>query len=698
MTRLRPHLTAIGIALALVGFAVLVWHRRWICDDGLIFVRAVRQLLAGNGPNYNAFERIETSTSTLWTYLLAAAGWISGASISRLAVGLGGVAAVAGVALALDGTRRWHRGRGEARPLAPFGILLVFAVSAYWNFATSGLESGLSIGWIGLAWWLLVALHEVAPRRFQLVAAFVFGLGPLVRPDFGIITIAFLIALAALVRPRLRAALALAAVAFALPAAYEVFRAGYYGLLVPLPALAKSATHAEWARGLGYLLNFLGAYFLWLPLIGFVLVLGGMIAAGARRDRVLVATPVITGLVMTLYIVRVGGDFMHARMMLPATFVLLLPAALLPVDRRSALLVAVFVAWALWIGIRPATSRRVSAFGIEDEWAGYVRWTKTKHPIDPEPFIEADRPNSTYMIDALNAGRRRLMTEDHDLDVPLRPDLAAPGVYAAGRLGTGGAVAPLDAIAADTLGLANAIGARITKTQPGLPGHEKALPRAWLVADFGDPDNLTGTVPVTKVAVMAARHAMQCGEIAELLASVRAPMTPRRFWDNLVGAVRRTRLVIPADPLDAELAFCGGGPRVEVSSSYSREGWDPTWAVDGDRTSRPGAVGFSSFVPNPAQHTEWIAVRAPSGTASQVTLTPVMGGGLGFPLDFEVQIWNGTAWVTRATRTHEPIPTEPLTITWSPADKTDRVRIYATGLRKVAGDYVLQFAEVEAGP
>ena len=36
-------------------------------DDGLIVLRTVRNLLAGNGPVFNAGERVEANTSTAWT-------------------------------------------------------------------------------------------------------------------------------------------------------------------------------------------------------------------------------------------------------------------------------------------------------------------------------------------------------------------------------------------------------------------------------------------------------------------------------------------------------------------------------------------------------------------------------------------------------------------------------------------------------
>jgi arabinofuranosyltransferase len=57
--------------------------------------------------------------------------------------------------------------------------------------------------------------------------------------------------------------------------------------------------------------------------------------------------------------------------------------------------------------------------------------------------------------------------------------------------------------------------------------------------------------------VVAARHAMSCGALEELVDSTRRPMTFGRFWSNLTGAFGRTTLVVPADPFEAEKKFCG---------------------------------------------------------------------------------------------------------------------------------------------
>lgn len=97
----------------------------------------------------------------------------------------------------------------------------------------------------------------------------------------------------------------------------------------------------------------------------------------------------------------------------------------------------------------------------------------------------------------------------------------------------------------------------MTVTRPGTPGHERLLHFAWVVAEFGDPANdATSPLGIAPAAIAATRHAMTCGELAELRESVRAPLTAERFWLNLKGAWRRSRIIIPSDPVLAEQKFC----------------------------------------------------------------------------------------------------------------------------------------------
>jgi len=78
----------------------------------------------------------------------------------------------------------------------------------------------------------------------------------------------------------------------------------------------------------------------------------------------------------------------------------------------------------------------------------------------------------------------------------------------------------------------------------GRSGHEKDLPPAWDVAEA--TQLTTGVLPQDEIA--AARLALRCPRIQEMLDSVRAPLTAERFWDNLTGVFGRSALRYPAVP------------------------------------------------------------------------------------------------------------------------------------------------------
>ena len=545
--------TALSIAIVLVVFSHDIWQRRWISDDGLIYVRTVRQILAGNGPTFNTFERAEADTSVLWTYLLTAAGWLSHGDPSHWAVLLGAVLSVTALGIAMDATRRLLVQHGSHGIMLPAGVLIVLAAYPFWDFATSGLETGLCFAWLAVVWWLLVTLRAGRELTFAVVV----GLGTLVRPDLAVVSAVFLVVGWLVMRPSRRDTLLLLGAAAALPFAYEVFRAGYYGTLVPLPALAKSASASAWKRGWGYLIDFERPYRLWLP-AAVIAALATFVLLRRRLSRAeirIALAPVIAAAIWTLYVLRVGGDFMHARMLLGPAFLVVFPVLLVPLRLATAPALAVLTVWTVLVVHDTADGNtHATVPPIEDERVGYTLWTGKHHPIDARGFIAADAPASRPALDGLAHGQRKLYAMG-GFATDLAPSAPSNLVYAAGRLGTSGAVLPLDTIAADTLGLANPLGARITPTLPGYTGHEKPLPMAWLFADFADPKAPTGET--SPDAIRAARHALSCGDLAELLASVREPMTVHRFFANLVGSVRRTRLVIPSDPFEAEKLFCG---------------------------------------------------------------------------------------------------------------------------------------------
>ncbi len=593
--------------------AVLAYGRRWVTEDAFLDVRVVQHLLAGYGPVFNVGERVEAYTSPLWIALLALWG-LTGQPIEIGAVTLGLLCSAGGVLAAEAGAlalaeRLWHLDGGpRMRWLAlPLGAAVIAALPPMWDFATSGLETGLVFGWLGLAYWLLVHAMTSCPAggqarpatSRQVVAAAVAGLGPLVRPDLALFSASFLAALllqhlfVAGRREMFTAGLRLALAGGVLPLVYQVFRMGYFAALVPNPALAKEAGLANWPQGWTYAADLVQPYLLYVPLVlllSWWLVLVGR--AGGRRDQaslLLLIAPVAAGLLHGLYVIRIGGDFMHGRLLLPGLFGLCLPVAAtwLPAPGLGAraglagwLAATPVLAWAvvcaLWLRIPYAA--KITPHGIADERGWYVRQSRHSHPV-----TAADYRQMAFAVDgrtlrarlgtspALSAGPagpyyRVLLLDTGDeeysrlppqlvMTFPLRHTVHPAIILVAERwnIGLAGVVAGPQVHFVDRRGLTDPLAARLRLTRRARPGHEKSLPNAWIIARFVDPEK----EPALSASVAAARRALGCGDLAQLLHAVEEPLTPQRFVDNVRLSWRLTRLRLAADPVVAALELCG---------------------------------------------------------------------------------------------------------------------------------------------
>ncbi|HEY3652161.1 MAG TPA: hypothetical protein VGL33_29605 [Streptosporangiaceae bacterium] len=146
-------------------------------------------------------------------------------------------------------------------------------------------------------------------------------------------------------------------------------------------------------------------------------------------------------------------------------------------------------------------------------------------------------------------GQRSLIYQGVDnriLTTPLRAGVPEQVMVVGVYLGTAGMLAPEQVGIVDFWGLAN------------------PLSNAWLLADYADPaapvqppGNFAIKNDVTPAAVPAARHALSCGDLAEIQRSAREPLSFGRFWRNLTGAWHRTQVTVPPDPFEAERKFCG---------------------------------------------------------------------------------------------------------------------------------------------
>jgi arabinofuranosyltransferase len=618
------------------------WQRRWIADDGLIVLRTVRNLLAGNGPVFNQGERVEANTSTVWTYLVALGGWIGGpVRLEYVALALALTLSVVGVVLAMLGAGRLYAPGllGRRALLLPAGALVYIAIPPARDFASSGLENGLVVAYLGLLWWMMVCWSQalrVQPRDastlnstsglFDGTLAFVAGMSVLIRPELALIGGVGLLMMLVAARGWRRRVLIVAAGGL-VPVAYEVFRMGYYGLLVPGTALAKDASGSKWPQGLVYLANFNSPYLLWvaaalLVALGVVLLAlrnnpwwtpthdrpnHGRLARAVQSPSAAVVFMLVSGVLQGLYWIRQGGDFMHGRVLLTPLFCLLAPVAVIPVvvpdgaarSREAGYLLAGatsvlwlgVVGWSLWAANSQglgADATRVTHSGIVDERKFYSQATGHAHPLTAADYLDYPRMRAVLAAIANTPdGALLLPSGNYDqwdvvpaLPPPLPPpqpgeapavvtESSGPHTVFFTNLGMLGMNVGLDVRVIDQIGLANPLAAHTARLDDGRIGHDKNLFPDWAVAEGPFLKEYPYIPPYLDESWVAqAEVALQCPQTDAMLTSVRGPLGVRRFLSNVLNAAQFTRYRIDRVPL-YELARCGLTPPVPKFPAYT---------------------------------------------------------------------------------------------------------------------------------
>jgi arabinofuranosyltransferase len=557
-----------------------VWSHRWTTDDAFIDFRVAENLWTGHGPVFNISERVEAYTSPLWIGLLTLLGGLAAPFGSgrppfewaSVCIGL----ACSGLALGFAslGTRELWRNTGSRSTQLPLGSFAIAALVPFWDFGTSGLEGSLVICWLGSSFWGLTRLLTPTRRRSPLLLAVWLGLGPLIRPDAAIFSVLFVGALVA-ITTGLRARAACLVAALALPLAYQVFRMGYFASLLPNSALAKEAFFAIWPRGWSYLWDFVAPYQLWLPLsvVAFVAsaLLARFLGSGAYRQAIVLAAPLIGGLAYGLYIVRVGGDFLHARLLLPAFFALMLPLSTVPssIFRWAG---CVMVPWAVAAALLFRVPYEANApTEIEAGRRNYIAATGVPNPVTLEDYRGHGWVHEAVQLQQLlaaeqqpDAGARRGFYspnagEGHpSLDAAVFDSWIDADIVAyRGAIGLFGYAAGPRIHICDFYGIADPIGARMIELGPSAkPGHDKFLESTWCVARLFLPAS-AGPWDISRETLDGVRAALKCGDLAKLQEGITGPLNWSRFWRNFLLAKRLTSVRIPHTPWGASAKFCG---------------------------------------------------------------------------------------------------------------------------------------------
>jgi arabinofuranosyltransferase len=573
------------------------WTHRWCSDDSYIDFRIVRNLITGHGPVYNIGQRVEADTNPLWVGILAFfAKFLSFVVVQWWAVLLG--IAFTAIGFFAAGMAAMSLGARHSRGLIlPVGMLCASVVDAMWQFTTSGLETGLAFGWLGLSWWMMVVPAQ-KPKRRLWIALFL-GLGPLIRPEFILYSSAFFGCLLAIelrafrarreTRSMRKSVASLVVALVILPGLYEIFRMGYYGLLVPNTALTKGAGSANLGQGIFYLRDFLRPNILLIPLIilGVITIIRcrAWWNEGVKVDAALVVVPAIAGLANAAYVIYIGGDFMHARMLLPALFSILMVSWIDTASRLERRVpMVLLLGWAalnlfsLRYGAGDDTNPAIAHDAITNERAFYIAHSENQHPITPQDFMKdsltsvglsyAKLANSLGGSKTVLAFVAPTQTKRFPATTALPELLYAPEP----NIGLVGWFAGPKVFIFDTLGLANPIGSHLSGETEARPGHSRWTSEAWMIGEFTSA-SINGQLPLSgrsgtslwtqksipthfRVESEAARGALACEPLSGILSSVEDELTFGRFASNFFRSFSRTSAEVPNIPSSAAKQSC----------------------------------------------------------------------------------------------------------------------------------------------
>ena len=266
-----------------------------------------------------------------------------------------------------------------------------------------------------------------------------------------------------------------------------------------------------------------------------------------------------------VYELRVGGDFMHGRVLLPVVFLLMSPLAMIPIPvparaaegqrglaRPRAAAVLSLTAWAgviVWalaiVNIGPdARPGTLTRNGIVDERAFYVTQTSNPHPLTGADYLSF--PRLEAMVDAIRrTPEGGLLVQTNSLDYwmvipplgPIPEGGAGHSVYFI-NLGMPSMNTDLDTKVYDMVGLAYPLAAHSPRIAYGRIGHDKALPVDWVVADQGLVDRHEWGLPgwVDEDWVTEAKVALSCEQTQTFLSSYQGDLSVRKFLSNIKNA------------------------------------------------------------------------------------------------------------------------------------------------------------------
>jgi len=300
-----------AVVILIILLLVLAWYHRFIQDDAFISFRYAKHLVEGKGLAWNEGEYVEGYTNFLWV-LLCAAG---------IKVGINPVLWTQFLGLLLYSAvliLYYRLGRILLEKEKKFAVLLIILLGtnhSFLSYATGGMETPLVTFCLALALYLLFSRPPSQTHGTRwLLFSLVLGLGFLTRMDFLIFAAVLLVA--AFLRVirhggRFRQYIPAALLPFCAAVCFLfLFRYFYYDEILPNSFYAKVPGSASLTQGFRYVILFFMSYQL-IPFAPLVIWAWWK----TRHYALTLIVPLLS--IWFLYVIRVGGDFMEFRFIVP---------------------------------------------------------------------------------------------------------------------------------------------------------------------------------------------------------------------------------------------------------------------------------------------------------------------------------------------------------------------------------------------
>ena len=317
--------------IAVVVSLIYSYKLRWLGDDIFIVFRYIQNILDGNGLVYNKGERVEGYTDFLWLIMLTFFAWLKCSPLITTQVL--GIASSVGT-LILFSFVGYKISKRTNSFILPFITLALTLNYDYNVWATSGLETAFFSFLLCCAFYTFF-FSLLAGNKKLILTGLYLCLALMTRPDT--LLIIFLVNVLFIFNQLLNGIkfskiiasiffFNLAIVVIYIP--YFLWRYNYFGFIFPNTYYDKLGNETLFSKGFYYIWLYFKPHFtsfliflfppvVLLPLIKGKLILNIKEYISDNWNAAYLTAIVVVYSYLLVFVAKVGGDFMHARFIIP---------------------------------------------------------------------------------------------------------------------------------------------------------------------------------------------------------------------------------------------------------------------------------------------------------------------------------------------------------------------------------------------